>query len=52
MHTVRFLLVGLGNLGRRFCEILVEKEVFLRRRYELDLRRWGPPTVVARPTIR
>ena len=41
MHTVRFLLVGLGNLGRRFCEILVEKEVFLRRRYKLDLRLVG-----------
>ena len=37
MHTVRFLLVGLGNLGRRFCEILLEKETFLRRHYKLDL---------------
>ncbi|MCP4538034.1 MAG: homoserine dehydrogenase [Chloroflexi bacterium] len=41
MHTVRFLLVGLGNLGRRFCEILLEKETFLRRRYKLDLRLIG-----------
>ncbi len=41
MHTVRFLLVGLGNLGRRFCEILSEKEEFLRRRYKLDLRLIG-----------
>lgn len=41
MHTIRFLLVGLGNLGRRFCEILLEKETFLRRRYKLDLRLIG-----------
>lgn len=41
MKSVRFLLVGLGNLGRRFCEILSEKNVFLRRRYGLDLRLIG-----------
>ncbi|MFQ6102501.1 MAG: homoserine dehydrogenase [Anaerolineae bacterium] len=41
MRTVRFLLVGLGNLGRRFCEVLVEKDVLLRRRYGLDLRLVG-----------
>lgn len=41
MHTIRFLLVGLGNLGRRFCEILLEKQGFLRRRYNLDLRLVG-----------
>ena len=38
MHTIRFTLVGLGNLGRRLCEILLEKEALLHRRYELDLR--------------
>jgi len=38
MKSVRFLLVGLGNLGRRFCEILPEKNALLRRRYGLDLR--------------
>lgn len=41
MHTVRLLLVGLGNLGRRFCEILLEKEMFLHRHYKLDLRLLG-----------
>jgi len=37
MRTVRFLLVGLGNLGRRFCQLLLDKDTFLRRRYGLDL---------------
>jgi homoserine dehydrogenase len=41
MRTVRFLLVGLGNLGRRFCEILPQKDALLRRRYGLDLRLVG-----------
>lgn len=41
MRTVRFLLIGLGNLGRRFCEILPEKDALLRRRYGLDLRLVG-----------
>ncbi len=41
MQTVRFLLVGLGNLGRRFCEILQQKDALLRRRYGLDLRLMG-----------
>lgn len=41
MHTVRFLLVGLGNLGRRFCEVLLEKEPLLRRRYGLSLHLVG-----------
>ena len=38
MHTVRIILVGLGNLGRRLCEILPQKEPLLRSRYGLDLR--------------
>jgi len=41
MHTVNFLLVGLGNLGRRFCQVLLEKDRLLRRRYELALRLTG-----------
>jgi homoserine dehydrogenase len=41
MQTVRFLLVGLGNLGRRFCQVLLEKNPLLRRRYGLDLRLVG-----------
>jgi homoserine dehydrogenase len=38
MQTVRLILVGLGNLGRRLCEVLPEKEELLRRRYGLELR--------------
>jgi len=41
MRTVRFLIVGLGNLGRRFCEVLLEKDALLRRRYGLELRLVG-----------
>ncbi len=36
-HTVRILLVGLGNLGRRFCDILSEKGPHLEARYGLRL---------------
>jgi len=38
MRTVRFILVGLGNLGRRLCEILLDKDPLLRSRYGLALR--------------
>ena len=41
IRTIRFLLIGLGNLGRRFCEILLEKDAMMRRRYGLDLRLVG-----------
>lgn len=41
MHTVRFLLIGLGNLGRRFCKVLLEKDTLLRHRYGMDLRLVG-----------
>lgn len=34
---VRILLVGLGNLGRRFCDILVEKDPQLQADYDLRL---------------
>ena len=37
MKRVRLILVGLGNLGRRFCEILVQKQSHLGERYGLDL---------------
>lgn len=37
MQTIRYVLVGLGNLGRRFCEVIVEKEALLRERYGLEL---------------
>lgn len=41
MRDVRCVLVGLGNLGRRFCEIVVEKDQLLRDRYGLALRLVG-----------
>jgi homoserine dehydrogenase len=36
-QTVRILLIGLGNLGWRFCDLLVEKRRQLKRRYDLKL---------------
>ncbi len=36
-HTVRILVVGLGNLGRRFCDLLVEKGPDVEGRYGLHL---------------
>lgn len=36
-HTVRVLLIGLGNLGRRFCDLLVEKGPHVEARYGLRL---------------
>lgn len=41
MRTVRFLMVGLGNLGRRLCEVVVEKDALLRERFGLELRLVG-----------
>jgi homoserine dehydrogenase len=38
MQTIRLVLTGLGNLGRRFCEILLEKDKHLRQRYGLSFR--------------
>lgn len=37
MQQVRLVLVGLGNLGRRFCRILSDKRDRVGERYELDL---------------
>ncbi|MGD2104315.1 MAG: homoserine dehydrogenase [Anaerolineae bacterium] len=37
MQSVRLVLIGLGNLGRRFCQVLAEKGEHLRSRYDLDL---------------
>ena len=37
MQTLPYVLVGLGNLGRRFCEVIVEKDALLRERYGLEL---------------
>ena len=41
MRTIHFILVGLGNLGRRLCEILPAKEPLLAQRYGLSLRLVG-----------
>ncbi|NNJ10014.1 homoserine dehydrogenase [Chloroflexales bacterium ZM16-3] len=37
-HTHRFVLTGLGNIGRTFLEILISRGDSLRRRYGFDLR--------------
>ncbi len=37
MQQVRLVLVGLGNLGFRFCRILHDKRDHLHRRYSLSL---------------
>jgi len=36
-HTVRIALSGLGNLGRRFVQLISDKGADLRERYGLDL---------------
>lgn len=37
MQQVRLVLVGLGNLGRRLCQILHDKRQHISQRYGLDL---------------
>jgi homoserine dehydrogenase len=37
MQTIRLMLIGLGNLGRRFCQILQDKRHLLQQHYRLDL---------------
>ena len=37
MKTVRLVLIGLGNLGRRLCQVLDAKRDYLREQYDLDL---------------
>ena len=36
MKTIRLTLIGVGNLGRRFCEILLDKAPSLQTRYGLE----------------
>lgn len=36
MKTIRLVLIGVGNLGRRFCALLLEKGDLLRARYALE----------------
>ena len=38
MHTVGFVLVGIGNIGRTFLRIVSEKQESLRTRYDVALR--------------
>ncbi len=38
MHDIKLVLIGLGNLGRRFCEVVLEKEAFLADQYGIRLR--------------
>jgi homoserine dehydrogenase len=37
MATVNLVLIGLGNLGRRLCQVLEAKREHVRQRYGLDL---------------
>ena len=37
MQKVRVVLLGLGNLGRRFCEVVAAKDASLQARYGLEL---------------
>jgi homoserine dehydrogenase len=37
LTVVRILLVGLGNLGRRFCDLLAAKGTYLRDAYGLQI---------------
>ncbi len=37
MQKIRYVMVGLGNLGRRFCGAIAEKGALLRERYGLEL---------------
>lgn len=41
MRDIRFLLIGVGNLGRRFCELLIAKDAVLRADFGLNLRLVG-----------
>ena len=35
MPVIRLAMVGLGNLGRRFCSILLEKDLYLQEKFGL-----------------
>jgi homoserine dehydrogenase len=37
-RSVRIILIGIGNLGRRFAQVITDKHDELRRRYGLDIR--------------
>ncbi len=41
MRTYRFVLTGLGNIGRNFLAIVQERETLLRERYGIALQAVG-----------
>jgi homoserine dehydrogenase len=41
VKAVRLVLIGLGNLGWRFCDILAERDAMLRERYRLAFQLVG-----------
>lgn len=41
MRTLRFLLTGVGNVGRPFLEMIHARAALLRERYRLELRLVG-----------
>ena len=41
VHTVDIVLVGVGNLGRRFTQLLADKAVHLKSRYGVEFRLVG-----------
>lgn len=41
MREIRVVLVGLGNLGRRFCEVIRDKAPLLAARYDLRFQLVG-----------
>ncbi len=41
VHTVDVVLVGIGNLGRRFTQLLADKAAHLKSRYGLEFRLVG-----------
>jgi homoserine dehydrogenase len=38
MKTVRLLVLGFGVIGRGFCDVLLKKQDFLKRKFDLELR--------------
>lgn len=41
MNDIRLTMIGLGNLGRRFCSIILDKTPYLQERYGLRLHLVG-----------
>ena len=47
MKQVRVALVGVGNVGKAFLQLMVEKEALLAEKYGLELVLTGPQTLRA-----